>query len=72
MRQPSSLILELEVCLCVVVADAADNILQSLGVVGIHTVIHPTADQVTQNATEVLVTGVGDEAAGVGGRGQLR
>ena len=55
-----------EVTLCVVEADALDDLLQSLLVVGILAVLDPLADDVAQDAAEVIVTGVAQEAAAVG------
>ena len=58
--------LQVEVTLCIVEADALDDLLQSLLVVGILAILDPLADDVAQDAAEVIVTGVAQEAAAVG------
>ena len=58
--------LQSEVTLCVVEADALDDLLQSLLIVGILAILDPLADQVAQDAAEVVVAGVAQEAAAVG------
>ena len=58
--------LQVEVPICVVEADAADDLLQSLLVVGILAVLDPLADDVAHDAAEVVVAGVAQEAAAVG------
>ena len=58
--------LQVEVTLCIVEADALDDLLQSLLVVGILAVLDPLADDVAQDAAEVIVAGVAQEAAAVG------
>ena len=60
-RFPQSL--QSEVTLCVVEADTLDDLLQSLLVIGILAVLDPLADQVAQDAAEVVVAGVAQEAA---------
>ena len=52
--------------LCIVEADALDDLLQSLLVVGILAILDPLAADVAQDAAEVIVTGVAQEAAAVG------
>ena len=64
--QVQALLLQSEVALCVVEADALDDLLQSLLVVGILAVLDPLADQVAQDAAEVVVAGIAQEAAAVG------
>ena len=44
--------LQVEVALCVVEADAADDLLQSLLVVGILAVLDPLTDEVAEDAAE--------------------
>ena len=58
--------LQIEVALCVVEADALDDLLQSLLVVGILAVLDPLTDEVAEDAAEVIVAGVAQEAAAVG------
>ena len=58
--------LQIEVALCVVEADALDDFLQSLLVVGILAVLDPLTDEVAEDAAEVIVAGVAQEAAAVG------
>lgn len=58
--------LQVEVALGVVEADAADDLLQGLLVVGILAVLDPLADDVAHDAAEVVVAGVAQEAAAVG------
>ena len=50
-----------KVALCVVEADALDDLLQCLFVQRILAVLHPLADHVAQNAAEVVVAGVAQE-----------
>ena len=47
--------LQSKVTLCVVEADALDDLLQSLLIVGILAILDPLADQVAQDAAEVVV-----------------
>ena len=54
---------ELEVVAGVLVADTAHDAAEHLAVVRVLTVINPGADQVAEDAAEVLVAGVGNEAA---------
>ena len=63
---PLGIDLQVEVALCVVEADAADDLLQSLLVVGILAVLDPLTDEVAEDAAEVIVAGVAQEAAAVG------
>ena len=57
---------EAEVFLGVLVAYAADDLLQGLHIIGEHAVFHPLAQQTAQDAAEVLVAGIAEEAAAVG------
>ena len=66
MRDQAGRDLQGEVTLCVVEADALDDLLQSLFVVGILAILDPLADDVAQDAAEVVVAGVAQEAAAVG------
>ena len=66
MRDQAGRGLQGEVTLCVVEADALDDLLQSLLVVGILAIFDPLADDVAQDAAEVVVAGVAQEAAAVG------
>ena len=54
-----------EVALCVVAADALHDLLQGSLVVRIFAVLYPLTDQVAHDAAEVVVTGVGEEGAGI-------
>ena len=58
--------LQVEVALGVVEADAADDLLQGLFIVGILAVLDPLADDVAHDAAEIVVAGVAQEAAAVG------
>ena len=64
--QVQALLLQVEVALCIVKADALDDLLQRLLVVGILAILDPLADDVAQDAAEVVMTGVAQEAAAVG------
>ena len=55
-----------EVALCVVEADAFHDLLEGGIDVGVLTVFYPVTDEVAHNATEIVVTGVTQEGAGVG------
>ena len=66
MRDQAGRDLQGKVALCVVEADALDDLLQSLLVVGILAILDPLADDVAQDAAEVVVAGVAQEAAAVG------
>ena len=57
---------EAEVLLRVFVADAPDNFAQGIPVGGIAALRHPFSQQAAENAPEVGMAGVGEEAAGVG------
>src|SRR5699024_461595 len=50
----------------VVVADAPHHLLQGFPVGGVFAVFHPGAQQLAEDAAEVLVAGVGQKAAGIG------
>lgn len=62
----SLLLLEVEVVLCVFVADALDYLFKSFVVLGVFAVLYPTADEVAEYASEILVARIGNEAAAVG------
>ena len=66
MRDQAGRDLQGKVALCVVEADALDDLLQSLLVVGILAVLDPLTDEVAEDAAEVIVAGVAQEAAAVG------
>ena len=66
MRDQAGRGLQGKVTLCVVEADALDDLLQSLLVIGILAILDPLADDVAQDAAEVVVAGVAQEAAAVG------
>ena len=42
------------------------NTLQRFFIIRIFPVLHPAADQLAHHASEILVSGVGEEASGVG------
>ena len=56
----------MKIAFCVIIADSRNNVLEGFGIVGVKSVFHPTADKIAEYTTEVFVTGVGDEASGVG------
>ena len=55
-----------EISGCVFVADALHEFLQSFFVIRIFTVFHQSSDKHTQNPSEILMAGVGQEAPGIG------
>ena len=58
--------LQVEVTLCVVVADAFHDLLQGLLIAGVLAILDPVADEVAHQAAEQLVAGVAQEATAVG------
>ena len=58
--------LQAEVTDSVAVADALNDLLKRSVSVGILTVFHPVAHQITQNPAEVVMTGIAQERTGVG------
>ena len=57
---------ELEISLSVVVGDIGYDLGQSIVICREFTTLYPVTDQVAQDTTEVLVSGVGQEASGIG------
>lgn len=58
--------LQVEVTLCVVVADAFHDLLQGLLIAGVLAILDPVADEVAHQAAEQFVAGVAQEATAVG------
>ena len=58
--------LKTKVTLGVVEADTLNNLLQGSVDIGIFTVLHPVTNQVAEDATEVVMTGIAQERAGIG------
>ena len=56
-------IVEVEVVLCIVVRDSANYLVKTVVILRILAVLYPGADDVTHNTSEVLVSGVGEEAS---------
>ena len=54
--------LQVEVTLCVVVADAFHDLLQGLLIAGVLAILDPVADEVAHQAAEQFVAGVAQEA----------
>ena len=57
---------EVEVILSVIVADAAYYLVKAFVILGIFAVLDPLSYKVAEDTSEVLVSGVGNEAAAVG------
>lgn len=57
---------ELKVVLCVIVRDVFNNFRKSLVIRREFPVLYPAADQVAQDTSEVFMSGVGQEASGIG------
>ena len=60
------LVSETKVILGVVVCDALNDLGELVEVCGILAVLYPSANEVTHNASEILVAGIGNEGAAVG------
>ena len=60
------IVLQAKVAGGVPIADALHDLLQRSLNVGVFAVFHPVADQIAENAAEIIVPGIGQEGAGVG------
>ena len=58
--------LDVKIAGSVVEADTLHDLLQGSVDIGILAVFHPGADEVAQNAAEIVMPGVAEEGAGVG------
>lgn len=57
--------LEPEVFLRILIGDTADNTINQSLIVRILAILDPSTDHLTEDATEVVMTGIGEETAGV-------
>ena len=66
LKSHMTLDIKFKVSLCVVVGDILYDLTQDVVIFGEFAVIHPVSEQIAEDAPEVLVPCVGQEASGVG------